>query len=89
MDSERIIRVLELIAEGRSYEQIIAVCPDLTYTDIFAAAAEALKVYDDTVRATSDRRSDCPGAPARRREDTEPLLRTLRRSIFCESGWMK
>ncbi|MFL7812020.1 MAG: hypothetical protein AB8I80_25505 [Anaerolineae bacterium] len=34
--------VLVLIAEGRTYEQILALHPELTYYDIFAAAKEAL-----------------------------------------------
>ena len=34
--------VLAGIAQGRRYEQILAANPDLTYLDIFAAAAEAL-----------------------------------------------
>ena len=35
--------VLALIAEGRTYEQILALHPELTYRDIFAAAREALE----------------------------------------------
>jgi hypothetical protein len=34
--------VLALIAEGRTYEQILSLHPELTYYDIFAAAREAL-----------------------------------------------
>jgi hypothetical protein len=34
--------VLSLIAEGRTYEQILSLHPELTYYDIFAAAREAL-----------------------------------------------
>ena len=37
---------LEAIAEGHSYEQILAANPHLTYKDIFAAAAEALALLD-------------------------------------------
>jgi len=33
--------VLALIAEGRTYEQILSLHPELTYRDIFAAAQEA------------------------------------------------
>ena len=36
------INVLRLIAEGRTYEQILTLCPELTYPDIFGAAREAL-----------------------------------------------
>jgi len=36
------VNVLRLIAEGRTYEQILALRPELTYPDIFSAAREAL-----------------------------------------------
>jgi len=36
------IAVLEMIAAGSSYEQILAAYPDLTYLDIFNAAEQAL-----------------------------------------------
>jgi hypothetical protein len=42
--STRSTTVLKLIAEGRTYEQILTLCPELTYPDIFAAAREALEV---------------------------------------------
>ena len=44
MDRENVVRVLSLIAEGRSYEQIVSLYPDLTYKDVFRAAEEAVKV---------------------------------------------
>lgn len=40
--SAKAIIVLEQIAEGRTYDQILARHPDLTYLDIFAAARETL-----------------------------------------------
>ena len=40
--SLKAITVLEMIAAGSSYEQILAACPHLTYLDIFHAATEAL-----------------------------------------------
>lgn len=40
--SERSATILGLIAEGRSYDQILQRQPDATYFDIFAAAREAL-----------------------------------------------
>lgn len=39
--------ILELIAQGHSYDQILARQPDLTYPDIFAAAREALNVIEN------------------------------------------
>lgn len=38
--------ILQAIAKGRSYEQILVANPNLTYVDIFAAAAEALAALD-------------------------------------------
>ena len=42
MLSEQASRILGLIAEGRSYDQILQQHPELTYFDIFAAAREAV-----------------------------------------------
>ena len=44
--SEQSAAILELIAAGHSYEQILARLPDLTYPDIFASAREALALLD-------------------------------------------
>lgn len=40
--SEDSVKVLEMIAAGSAYDQILAAYPDLTYLDIFRAAQEAL-----------------------------------------------
>jgi hypothetical protein len=48
MLSERARRILGLIAEGRSYDQILQQHPELTYFDIFAAAREALELVRPT-----------------------------------------
>jgi DNA-binding CsgD family transcriptional regulator len=40
--SARSMAVLEMIAAGSTYEQILAAYPDLTYLDIFRAAEEAM-----------------------------------------------
>lgn len=42
--SARSATVLRLIAEGRTYEQILSVHPEMSYLDIFGAAREALEV---------------------------------------------
>jgi hypothetical protein len=42
--SEKTVIVLEAIAQGHSYEQILQMNPSLTYRDIFDAAGEALNV---------------------------------------------
>jgi hypothetical protein len=44
--SEQATTILGLIAEGRSYDQILHHHPDLTYFDIFAAAREALELAE-------------------------------------------
>lgn len=44
MLSETARRVLGLIADGRSYDQVLQQHPELTYFDIFAAAREALEL---------------------------------------------
>jgi hypothetical protein len=41
--------ILTLIAEGRSYDQILQRRPDLTYLDIFAAAREAMNLFQAPV----------------------------------------
>jgi hypothetical protein len=40
--SAKSVAVLEMIAAGSAYDQILAAYPDLTYLDIFHAAQEAL-----------------------------------------------
>lgn len=40
--------ILQLIADGHTYQQIIDHYPDFTYRDIFAAAQEALDLARDT-----------------------------------------
>ena len=44
--SQKSRAILEAVAEGHSHEQILAHNPDLTYKDIFRAAAEALECLD-------------------------------------------
>ena len=55
------VMVLELIAEGRTYEQILALHPQLTYLDIFQAAGEALAL-------TVNRTANAAGRLSRTRE---------------------
>lgn len=43
--SSRAVAVLEMIAAGCGYEQILAAHPDFTYFDIFAGAQEALDAH--------------------------------------------
>lgn len=47
--SARSALVLRLISEGRTYEQILSLHPELTYLHIFAAAREALEALDAAV----------------------------------------
>lgn len=44
--SARSVTVLQLISEGHTYDQILALQPDMTYLDIFDAAQEALEVVE-------------------------------------------
>ena len=49
--SDRAIAVLEMIAAGSSYEQILSAYPNLTYISIFDAAREALDLsVSDTIQ---------------------------------------
>lgn len=52
--SPRSICVLEMIAEGHSYAQIVEQYPDLTYRDIFGAASEALELSFRSAPEISD-----------------------------------
>jgi hypothetical protein len=61
--SETARTVLGLIAEGRSYDQILQQHADLTYLDIFAAAREALDLRTAPVPAESVHQ-----VPARKRK---------------------
>ena len=49
------VTVLDLIASGRTYEQILSLHPELTYLGIFEAAREALNL-DGGARREYDRR---------------------------------
>lgn len=51
--SQTAMIVLTMVAEGHSYEQILAAHPELTYTDIFSAAREAVDVATDRDRSTA------------------------------------
>src|SRR5690606_18202645 len=42
--SEKATAILEMIARGHNYEQILSAYPIFTYKDIFEAAEEALKL---------------------------------------------
>lgn len=56
--SERSVNVLKLIAEGRSYEQILTFQPDLTYRDIFDAAREALEATGEVLSDYQERMAE-------------------------------
>ena len=78
------IAVLEQIAEGRTYEQILARYPDLSYLDIFAAAREALTLLaeersDYAARLQQIKRRH-PRAYERWTEDEDATLSRLAKS---------
>jgi DNA-binding CsgD family transcriptional regulator len=47
-------KILRMIAEGHSYEQIMKAEPGVTYLDIFGAAKEALEFAGQSVEAGED-----------------------------------
>jgi hypothetical protein len=53
--SSRSVAVLKLIAEGHTYEQILALYPELTFLDIFGAAREALEVTGEAPSVYQER----------------------------------
>src|SRR5688572_5864127 len=56
--------ILEMIASGHNYDQILAACPDFTYLDIFRAAEEALDASAASPRPSTlaERRERYPRA---------------------------
>ena len=58
--------IMALIAQGCSYEQIVAAHPSITYRDIFKAAEEVLAA---TKLPDSNPRRGAPDAPAHANED--------------------
>jgi hypothetical protein len=73
--SARAICVLEMMAEGHSYAQIIDHYPDLTYPDIFHAASEALEAL--TSAKTFKRPPPADSATARTIESSKAWARRL------------
>jgi len=75
--SERSRRILKEIAAGKTYEQILASDPELSYPDIFAAAKEALS----SARGSSSRPKrltrPLPAASGQWTADDDALLRSL------------
>ena len=82
--SSSALLVLDLIAKGRTYEQILSLNPVLTYLDIFDAASEALAIgaeADNTYSLTVDRaRGDHPRAYYPWTGEEEATLTALARS---------
>jgi hypothetical protein len=70
--SEQAQAILQLIAAGRSYDQILLRYPNLAYQDIFAAAEEALTKIQSVAQANATRRpASCP----------EPAVRQVPTSV--------
>src|SRR5438128_2032993 len=80
----RSLAVLEMIAAGSSYEQILTAYPDLTYLDIFHAAEEALAMAVSAQRPPSysmaEKRARYPRAYERWTDEEDGTLQTLVRS---------
>ncbi len=80
--SEKSVAVLEMVAAGSTYEQILAAHPDLTYFDIFAAAEEALDALARSEPNALDRHSEIRRSYPRAYEKwTEPEHQQLRQMI--------
>ncbi len=47
--------MLRLISQGRTYEQILSIHPEMTYLDIFRAAQEALEATEPAPGGYGDR----------------------------------
>ncbi|HWE95931.1 MAG TPA: hypothetical protein VG269_18355 [Tepidisphaeraceae bacterium] len=80
--SPNAIAVLEMIAAGCSYEQILAAYPRLTYLDIFQSAAEALDFASTHEASTPspqvvDIRKSYPRAYEKWTQEEHDRLRTL------------
>ncbi len=79
--SSKSVAVLKLIADGHSYEQILAAYPTLTYLDIFGAAQEALVLAGEASTAHQQRlnriRATHPRAYEKWSEEEDQQLRQL------------
>jgi len=76
--SNKAIAVMELIAQGHSYEQILATYPALTYRDIFDAAAEVLKAAEGSTPSHMEKtKRKHPRAYEKWTQDEEQQLRDL------------
>lgn len=73
--SARTTAVLRLISQGRTYEQILSLHPEMTYLDIFSAAREALEMAAPSSGPNTERgyelREPRPSEPWSAAEDAE------------------
>jgi len=76
--SNKTVAVMEMIARGHSYDQIIAMYPALTYRDIFDAAAEVLESAEDQPSSQMEKtKRKHPRAYEKWTQDEEQQLRDL------------
>lgn len=76
--SNKAVAVMEMIARGHSYDQIIATYPALTYRDIFDAAAEVLESAEDHSPSQMEKtKRKHPRAYEKWTQDEEQQLRDL------------
>src|SRR5258705_3943445 len=81
--SPRSFAVLEMIAAGSTYEQILSAYPDFTYLDIFRAAEEALELGlrvvgpKQTAYTVAEKRDRYPRAYEKWTDDDDGQLRQL------------
>ena len=81
--------MLELIAEGHTYDQILAIQPTLTYMDIFKAAREALDIAEEatsgyTKRLAQIRRSHSRAYEKWTTEEEDRLVQLFRSNRTVE-----
>lgn len=88
--SSKSVAVLKLIADGHSYEQILAAYPTLTYLDIFGAAQEALLLSGEAISDYQQRvariRAQHPRAYEKWSEEEDQQLRQLVQAGMKEKG---
>ena len=84
--SQESVRVLNLIAEGHSYAQIVDKDPTLTYVDIFVAAQEAVWLDERIATwATDSESSTCKVGP----KEKSTMDRTKEQYLRAYVPWLE
>ena len=90
--SQKSVAVLDLIAKGNTYEQILVMRPTLTYLDIFNAAQKALNIAkeagSDYSKRLAELRKAHPRAYGKWNDEEDAKLRRLVQSGQSLKGVM-